>query len=134
MSCIILCKWFGLYYIINGRTIITDADKIKALFVNEPTGVRQLEGRQKSLIYRIRSRSSRIKGNPPHQSHKHMQLFAKSKPKRPISKRIITGDEKWIVYDNVVRNRSWTKQNTPPQSTSKTNSHQRKITFHYTTV
>lgn len=42
-------------------------------------------------------------------------------------KRIITGDEKWIVYDNVVRKRSWIKQNEPPQSTSKANIHQKKI-------
>ena len=27
----------------------------------------------------------------------------------PFLKRIITGDEKWVVYDNVVRRRSWNK-------------------------
>ena len=28
----------------------------------------------------------------------------------PFLKRIITGDEKWIVYNNVVRKRSWSKR------------------------
>ena len=31
----------------------------------------------------------------------------------PFLKRIITGDEKWLVYDNVVRKRSWNKRDEP---------------------
>ena len=31
----------------------------------------------------------------------------------PFMKRIITGDEKWIVYNNVVRKRSWSKRDEP---------------------
>ena len=42
-------------------------------------------------------------------------------------KRIVTGDEKWIVYNNVVRKRSWSKRNEPPQITSKAELHQKKI-------
>ena len=30
-----------------------------------------------------------------------------------FSKRIITGDEKWVVYDNVVRKRWWSKRDEP---------------------
>ena len=37
----------------------------------------------------------------------------------PFFKRIITGDEKRIVYNNVVRKRSWSKCDEPPQTTSK---------------
>ena len=36
----------------------------------------------------------------------------------PFLKRIITSDEKWVVYDNVVRKRSWSKRDEPAQSTS----------------
>ena len=36
----------------------------------------------------------------------------------PFLKRIITGDEKWVVHDNVVRKRSWSKQAEPAQSKS----------------
>ena len=42
-------------------------------------------------------------------------------------KRIITGDEKWVVYDNVVRKRSWSKRDEPAQSTLKADIHQSKI-------
>lgn len=34
-------------------------------------------------------------------------------------KRMFTGDEKWIVYDNVERERSWGKRGEPPKSTPK---------------
>ena len=42
-------------------------------------------------------------------------------------KRIITGDEKWVVYNNVVRKRSWSKRDEPAQSTSKAEIHQKKV-------
>ena len=42
-------------------------------------------------------------------------------------KRIISGDEKWIFYNNVVRKRSWPKRDEPPQTTSKAELHQKKI-------
>ena len=45
----------------------------------------------------------------------------------PFLKRIITGNEKWIVYDNVVRKRSWSKRDEPAQSTSKADIHQKKV-------
>lgn len=45
----------------------------------------------------------------------------------PFLKRIITGDEKWIVYNNVVRKRSWSKRDEPPQTTSKAELHQKKV-------
>ena len=35
----------------------------------------------------------------------------------PFLKRIITGDEKWVVYENVVRKKTWSKQDEPAQST-----------------
>ena len=45
----------------------------------------------------------------------------------PFLKKIITGDEKWIVYDTVVRKRSWSKQDEPTKPTSKDNIHQKKL-------
>ena len=45
----------------------------------------------------------------------------------PFLKRIITGDEKWIVYNNAVRKRSWFKRDESPQTTSKAELHQKKI-------
>ena len=45
----------------------------------------------------------------------------------PFLKRIITGDEKWVVYDNLVLKRSWSKRDEPAQSTSKADIHQKKV-------
>ena len=45
----------------------------------------------------------------------------------PFLKRIIVGDEKWIVYNNVFRKRSWSKRDEPPQTTSKAELKQKKI-------
>ena len=45
----------------------------------------------------------------------------------PFLKRIITGDEKWVVYDNGVRKRSWNKRDEPAQTTSKADIHQKKV-------
>ena len=42
-------------------------------------------------------------------------------------KRIITGDEKWVVYDNVVRKRSWSQRDEPAQLTSKDDIQQKKV-------
>jgi len=32
----------------------------------------------------------------------------------PFLKQVVTGDEKWIIYNNVKRKRSWRKWNEPP--------------------
>jgi len=45
----------------------------------------------------------------------------------PFLKRIISGDEKWIVYNNLNRKRSCSKHDEPPQITSKTDIHQEKV-------
>ncbi|XP_046837279.1 histone-lysine N-methyltransferase SETMAR-like [Vespa crabro] len=45
----------------------------------------------------------------------------------PFLKRIITGDEKWIVYNNVKSKRSWSKKDEPAQIISKANIHQKKV-------
>lgn len=46
-------------------------------------------------------------------------LLLKRQENDPFLKRIITGDEKWVVYNNVKRKRSWSKKDEPAQSTSK---------------
>ena len=37
----------------------------------------------------------------------------------PFLKHIITGDEKWIIYNNVECKKSWSKRVQPPSTTSK---------------
>jgi len=45
----------------------------------------------------------------------------------PFLKRMITGDEKWIVYNNIQRKRSWEQRNKLPQIISKPGLHPNKI-------
>ena len=46
----------------------------------------------------------------------------------PFLKQIVTGDEKWILYNNVEWKRSWGKQNEPPpRTTPKAGLHPKKV-------
>ena len=40
---------------------------------------------------------------------------------------MITGDEKWVVYNNIKRKRSWSKPCEPAQTTLKADIHQKKV-------
>lgn len=45
----------------------------------------------------------------------------------PFLERIITGDEKWILYVNARRKRQWLNKNQPPIPTPKPEFHERKV-------
>ena len=45
----------------------------------------------------------------------------------PFLKQIVTGDEKWILYNNVEWKRSWGKRNEPPPPTPKSGLHPKKV-------
>ena len=45
----------------------------------------------------------------------------------PFLKQIVTGDEKWILYNNLERKRSWGKGNEPPPTTPKADVHPKKV-------
>ena len=45
----------------------------------------------------------------------------------PFLKRIVTGDEKGVVYKNVTHKRSRSKKDEPAQTTSKADIHQKKV-------
>lgn len=40
---------------------------------------------------------------------------------------MITGDEKWIVYNNVSRKRSWSRRDEAPERQAKADSNQKKV-------
>lgn len=54
-------------------------------------------------------------------------LLLKRNKTDPFLKRLITGDEKWISYDNVNRKRSWCKKGESAQMISKAGIHQKKV-------
>ena len=46
-------------------------------------------------------------------------LLKKRNENDPFLKRLITGDEKWVVYNNIKRKRSWSRPREPTQTTNK---------------
>ena len=45
----------------------------------------------------------------------------------PFLKRMVTGDEKWVTYDNIVRKRSWSKRGKAAQTVAKPGLTARKV-------
>ena len=45
----------------------------------------------------------------------------------PFLKQIVTGDEKWILYNKVERKRLWGKRNAPPPTTPKANLRPKRV-------
>ncbi|KFM75697.1 Mariner Mos1 transposase, partial [Stegodyphus mimosarum] len=54
-------------------------------------------------------------------------LLKKCNKNDPFLKRLITGDEKWVVYNNIQRKRSWSGKGEPTRTTSKIDIHQKKV-------
>ena len=51
----------------------------------------------------------------------------KSNENVPFLKQIVTGDEKWVLYNNEERKRSWGKRNEPPPTKPKAGLHPKKV-------
>ncbi|KAG6796927.1 Ammar1 transposase [Apis mellifera caucasica] len=58
---------------------------------------------------------------------KSCDLLKKRNENDTFLKRLITGDEKWVVYNNIKRKRPWSKPREPVQTTSKAGIHQKKV-------
>lgn len=126
----------------SGRpTEITSSDVKAIIEVNPSTTVREIattlnishtsvENHLRQLEY-----VSRLNVWVPHQLTEAnlttrisiCDLLRKRQENDPFLKRMVTGDEKWVVYDNVTRKRSWGHSSEPPQTTSKAGLHPKKI-------
>ena len=122
--------------------MIVDNDQIKAIIESDRhVTVREIEEilkMRQSTIYRYIQRLEHVKKLDIWIVHElteiHLtkrinacDLHLKRNEFDPFLKRIITGDENCIVYNNVVRKGSWSKRDEPPQTTSKTELYQKKI-------
>jgi len=58
--------------------------------------------------------SSRFNGEKSDGLHYICDSLYKHNEEAPFLKQVVTGDEKWIIYNNVERKRSWRKRNGPP--------------------
>ncbi|GFW17806.1 mariner transposase [Trichonephila clavipes] len=55
------------------------------------------------------------------------EALAKRNEIDPFIKRMVTGDEKWVTYDNIVRKRSWSKRGEAAQTGAKPGLTSRKL-------
>lgn len=126
----------------SGRPVEVDEDKIKALIdANRRITTREISKRLKlsnSTVHDHLKRLgliSKLDIWVPHVLTERnlcrrvdvCDMLLKRQENDPFLKRIITGDEKWVVYNNVKRKRSWSKKDEPAQSTSKADIHQKKV-------
>lgn len=126
----------------SGRPVEVDGDKITALIESNP----RMTTREVSETLQISKSSvgshlkklgfvSKLDMWLPHEL-KEIHLvkridicdsLLKREQSDPFLKRLITGDEKWIVYNNVKRRRSWTKRGEPAKTIPKAEIHQKKV-------
>ncbi|GFW94873.1 hypothetical protein TNCV_3397531 [Trichonephila clavipes] len=55
------------------------------------------------------------------------KALAKRNEIDPFFKRMVTGDEKWVTYDNIVRKRSWSKCSETVETVAKPGLTARKV-------
>ena len=125
----------------SGRPPQTDEDKIRdlveksrSLTVQEMSNVLKIP---KTTIHRCLKKMrmvSKLNVWVPHElaernrlerSTACMSLLARNKHE-PFLKHLVTGDEKWILYENPERKRSWSQRNQLPQRCAKPGLHPRK--------
>ncbi|XP_025264307.1 histone-lysine N-methyltransferase SETMAR-like [Camponotus floridanus] len=126
----------------SGRPVEADEDTIKALIdANRRITTREIAERlnlSNSTVHDHLKRLGLISKLDIWVPHVHTErnlcrrvdvcdLVLKRQENNPFLERIITGDEKWVVYNNVKRKRSWTKKDEPAQSTSKADIHKKKV-------
>ena len=70
-----------------------------------------------------------LKGKHLTQRINSCDLLKKRNETDPFLKRLITGDEKWVVYNNIKRKRSWSRPREPARTTSKAGIHRKKVSL-----
>lgn len=112
--------------LVNANPKITTREIANSLNISQPTVVRRL----KKIGY-----VSRLNVWVPHvlteeQLTKRISFCDMLKKRNeidPFLSRIVTGDEKWVLYENVDRQRSWGPRGEPPPTTPKAGLHPRKV-------
>jgi len=80
--------------------------------------------RRKTDVFRMNCpKTTKIDGMTLHFSGTLLSKFRK----KDVLHKIITGDEKWIFYDNPKRRKSWIDPNQSSSSTPKPNIHAKKV-------
>ncbi|KAL6418134.1 hypothetical protein ACFW04_012316 [Cataglyphis niger] len=98
------------------RPSITDEDQIKTLIEN-------------NLRYMTRKLAENVKYKNLMDRISICDSLYKRNEETPFLKQVVTGDKKWIIYNNVKRKRSWGKRNEPPLATTKVGLHSKVMLF-----
>ncbi|GFW68978.1 histone-lysine N-methyltransferase SETMAR [Trichonephila clavipes] len=108
----------------TGRPVVKNVDKITEIIevgrhVSSRSIAQELKIDHKTVLKHLRKAGFKRKLHVwvPHQlTPKNMmdrisicEALAKRNEIDPFLKRMVTGDEKWVTYDNIVRKRSWSK-------------------------
>ena len=126
----------------SGRPVDVDSEQIKTLIENK----QHYTMREIANILKISKSSTENHLHPfgyvnrsdvwvPHKSGEKNLLdhistcdsLLKHNENVPFLKQIVTGDEKWILYNNVELKRLWGKRNEPPPTTQKAGLHPKKV-------
>lgn len=126
----------------DGRPVATDVEKIQAVIAEDRHISVRCIAEELSVSYVSVSRHLRAMGYTkkldmwvPHElSQKNLidrisiceSLLNRNKVD-PFLKRLVTGDEKWVTYDNVKRKRSWSKAGEASQTVAKPGLTSRKV-------
>ncbi|CAK9798994.1 Histone-lysine N-methyltransferase SETMAR [Anthophora plagiata] len=126
----------------SGRPLVADDDLIKTLIKNNPRQTTRHIAEiahisHTTVVTRLKALGfvSRYDVWVPHDlTEKNLMdrisisdSLLRRNENDPFLKRLITGDEKWILYNNVQRKRSWGKQNESPLTTAKDGLHPKKV-------
>lgn len=126
----------------SGRPSSTDDDQLKTLLDNNPRyTVRDLAEILKISKTTVHEHLVKLKyvnrydvWVPHNLTEKNLidrisicDLLYKRNENVPFLKQIVTGDEKWVIYNNVERKRSWGKRDDPPLTTPKAGLHPKKV-------
>lgn len=144
-------KWFARFRAGNfsvkdaersGRPRTVDTDKIVTLMDANPhltvEEIQEILGiSHGSVVAHLRDAGyvSRADVWVPHElSDRNLQqrldacdLLLEKNKEHPFLKKMITGDEKWIIYNNVKRKRSWGPKGSRPQIAAKAGLHPKKV-------
>lgn len=126
----------------TGRPVVENVDKITEIIevdrhVSSRSIAQELKIDHKTVLNHLRKAGFKKKLDVwvPHQlTPKNMmdrisicEALAKRNEIDPFLKRMVTGDEKWVTYDNIVRKRSWSKRGEAAQTVAKPGLTARKV-------
>lgn len=144
-------KWFARFRAGNlnvedehrpGRPTVIEIDEIISLVTSNPLlTIKELEALTGASVGTIWDRLHKAgfvnKRNVwlPHElNDRQLQkrwdvcdILLKKNSTEPFLKRVITGDEKWILYRNVTQKKSWVPKGSQPAAIAKPEIHQKKV-------